>query len=109
MWLKRTKNLADFNEEICEIIGGWAEGFSIAPTYPDNDKFLRTGYQVYRKYKQYTQAVVLAIRLNDCELIEVTFNSTNDKVTRVADGVPYCPTTDMVRCVGRQRLSYKSA
>ncbi|KAK7177314.1 proteasome/cyclosome [Paraphaeosphaeria sporulosa] len=48
MWLKRTKNLADFNEEICEIIGGWAEGFSIAPTNPDNDKFLRTGYQVYR-------------------------------------------------------------
>ncbi|KAF2451535.1 26S proteasome non-ATPase-like protein regulatory subunit 2 [Karstenula rhodostoma CBS 690.94] len=51
-------------------------------TYPDNDKFLRTAYQVYRKYKQYTQAVVLAIRLNDRELIEETFNSTEDKATR---------------------------
>ncbi|KAL5428611.1 proteasome regulatory particle base subunit [Paraphaeosphaeria minitans] len=51
-------------------------------TYPDNDKFLRTAYQVYRKYKQYTQAVVLAIRLNDRELIEETFNSTDDKATR---------------------------
>ncbi|KAF1964643.1 26S proteasome regulatory complex, non-ATPase subcomplex, Rpn1 subunit [Bimuria novae-zelandiae CBS 107.79] len=51
-------------------------------TYPDNDKFLRTAYQVYRKYKQYTQAIVLAIRLNDRDLIEETFNSTEDKAIR---------------------------
>lgn len=51
-------------------------------TYPDNDKFLRTAYQVYRKYKQYTQAVVLAIRLNDRDLVEETFNSTEDKAIR---------------------------
>ncbi|KAF2736139.1 26S proteasome non-ATPase-like protein regulatory subunit 2 [Polyplosphaeria fusca] len=48
-------------------------------TYPDNDKFIRTAYQIYRKYKQYTQAIVLAIRLNDRLLIEETFNSTDDK------------------------------
>ncbi|KAL5114792.1 proteasome regulatory particle base subunit [Pleosporales sp. CAS-2024a] len=51
-------------------------------TYPDNDKFLRTAYQVYRKYKQYTQAVALAIRLNDRDLIEDVFNSTQDKAIR---------------------------
>jgi len=51
-------------------------------TYPDNDKFLRTAYQIYRKYNQYTQAVVLAIRLNDHDLIEETFDSTKDKAIR---------------------------
>jgi 26S proteasome regulatory subunit N1 len=51
-------------------------------TYPDNDKFLRTTYQIYRKYKQYTQAVALAIRLNDRDLIEEAFNSTDDKAIR---------------------------
>ncbi|CAO2654648.1 Nn.00g113810.m01.CDS01 [Neocucurbitaria sp. VM-36] len=51
-------------------------------TYPDNDKFLRTTYQIYRKYNQYTQAVALAIRLNDRDLIEDVFNSTKDKAIR---------------------------
>jgi 26S proteasome regulatory subunit N1 len=51
-------------------------------TYPDNDKFLRTAYQIYRKYDQYTQAVALAIRLNDRDLIEEAFNSTKDKAIR---------------------------
>lgn len=48
-------------------------------TYPDNEKFLKTAHEVYRKYKQYTQAMVLAIRLNDRDLIEGTFYSTDDK------------------------------
>jgi len=62
----------------------WANQVSIVPllTYPDNDKFLRTAYQVYRKYEQYTQAVALAIRLNDRDLIEDVFNSTKDKAVR---------------------------
>lgn len=51
-------------------------------TYPDNDKFLRTAYQIYREYNQYTQAVALAIRLNDRDLIEEVFNSTKDKAIR---------------------------
>ncbi|OCL08601.1 26S proteasome non-ATPase-like protein regulatory subunit 2 [Glonium stellatum] len=51
-------------------------------TYPDNDRFLRTAYKIYRRYNQYTQAVVLAIRLNDRELIEEAFNSTEDKAIR---------------------------
>ncbi|ORY02040.1 26S proteasome non-ATPase-like protein regulatory subunit 2 [Clohesyomyces aquaticus] len=51
-------------------------------TYPDNDKFLKTAYAVYRKYKQHTQAMTLAIRLDDRDLIEETFNSTDDKAIR---------------------------
>jgi len=51
-------------------------------TFPDNDKFLTTAYQIYRKYNQYTQAIVVAIRLNNRDLIEETFNSTKDKAIR---------------------------
>ncbi|KAF2747909.1 26S proteasome non-ATPase-like protein regulatory subunit 2 [Sporormia fimetaria CBS 119925] len=51
-------------------------------TYPDNDKFLRTAYSIYRKHKQYTQAMILAIRLNDRTLIEETFDSVDDKSIR---------------------------
>ncbi|KAK3060473.1 proteasome regulatory particle base subunit, partial [Coniosporium uncinatum] len=47
--------------------------------YPDNDRFLRTACGIYKQYKQYTQAVVIAIRLNDKELIEEILNSTDDK------------------------------
>lgn len=47
--------------------------------YPDNDRFLRTAYKIYRQYNQYTQAVVIAIRLNDKELIQDAFNATEDK------------------------------
>lgn len=59
-------------------------GCSLVPllTYPDNEKFLRTAYSIYRKYNQYTQAVALAIRLNDRDLIEEAFNSTKDKSIR---------------------------
>lgn len=66
-------------------------------TYPDNDKFLRTAYQIYRKYKQYTQAVVLAIRLNDRDLIEETFNSTDDKAIR----------RQMAFLIARQRIWFE--
>ncbi|KAF1948382.1 26S proteasome non-ATPase-like protein regulatory subunit 2 [Byssothecium circinans] len=51
-------------------------------TVPDNENFLRAAYSIYCKYKQYTQAIVLAIRLNNRELIEDTFNSTDDKAIR---------------------------
>jgi 26S proteasome regulatory subunit N1 len=63
-------------------------------TYPDNDKFLRTTYQIYRKYNQYTQAVALAIRLNDRDLITDVFNSTTDQSIR----------RQMAFLIGRQRI-----
>ncbi|KAK4146776.1 armadillo-type protein [Dichotomopilus funicola] len=43
-------------------------------TYPDNEQFLRVAHGIYKTYKQYTQAMVLAIRLNDIELIETDFD-----------------------------------
>ncbi|KAF2199897.1 26S proteasome regulatory complex, non-ATPase subcomplex, Rpn1 subunit [Delitschia confertaspora ATCC 74209] len=64
-------------------------------TYPDNEKFLRTAYNVYLKYKQYTQAIVLAIRLNDRELIDGAFNSTDDKAVR----------RQMAFLIARQRIA----
>ena len=51
-------------------------------TYPDNDKFLRTTYRIYAKYKQYTQAMAIAIRLHEKELIQEAFDATKDKSIR---------------------------
>lgn len=48
-------------------------------TYPDNDRFLRTAHDIYVHYKQLTQAISLAIRLNDIDLIKSDFNATSDK------------------------------
>jgi len=48
-------------------------------TYPDNDRFLRTAHDIYVHYKQLTQAISLAIRLNDLDLIKADFESTSDK------------------------------
>jgi 26S proteasome regulatory subunit N1 len=47
-------------------------------TYPDDQQFLRTAHDVYKQYNQLTQAIVLAIRLNDVELIRKDFDSTTD-------------------------------
>jgi 26S proteasome regulatory subunit N1 len=47
-------------------------------TYPEDQSFLRTAHKIYKQYGQLTQAVVLAIRLNDIELIKSDFLSTED-------------------------------
>ena len=62
--------------------------------YPDNSEFLKTAYSIYKQYKQYTQALLLAIRLNDTSVIEEVFNSTKDKSTR----------RQMAILLGRQRI-----
>ncbi|KAI9829873.1 MAG: proteasome regulatory particle base subunit [Sarea resinae] len=51
-------------------------------TYPEDQQFLRTAHDIYKQYKQLTQAIVLAIRLNDVELILSDFNSTPDKAVK---------------------------
>lgn len=51
-------------------------------TYPDNDRFVRTAHDIYMQYKQLTQAMSLAIRLNDMDLIKSDFNSTSDKALK---------------------------
>jgi 26S proteasome regulatory subunit N1 len=47
-------------------------------TYPEDQQFLRTAHDIYKHYKQLTQAIVLAIRLNDIELVRSDFDSTDD-------------------------------
>ncbi|KAK3906909.1 armadillo-type protein [Staphylotrichum tortipilum] len=47
-------------------------------TYPDNEQFLRVAHDIYTDYKQYTQAMVLAIRLNDYDLIATDFDDAPD-------------------------------
>lgn len=47
-------------------------------TYPDNEQFLHVAHDIYKTYKQYTQAMVLAIRLNDMDLIKADFEQAED-------------------------------
>ncbi|KAK0751176.1 armadillo-type protein [Schizothecium vesticola] len=47
-------------------------------TYPDNEQFLRVAHSIYKKYNQHTQAMVLAIRLNDLELIQADLDDAED-------------------------------
>ncbi|KAL8654062.1 MAG: hypothetical protein Q9210_001731 [Variospora velana] len=47
-------------------------------TYPDDQQFLRTAHDVYMHYNKLPQAIVLAIRMNDTELIHKDFDSTKD-------------------------------
>ena len=45
-------------------------------TFPDNDTFLKTAHEIYKRYGKLTQAMTLAIRLNDLELIKSDLFST---------------------------------
>lgn len=47
-------------------------------TYPDNEQFLRVAHNIYKKYNQHTQAMVLAIRLNDQDLIQADLDDAED-------------------------------
>jgi 26S proteasome regulatory subunit N1 len=47
-------------------------------TYPDNYTFLKVAHDIYMKYDQFAQAMVLAIRLNDVELIKADFEKAKD-------------------------------
>lgn len=47
-------------------------------TFPEDQQFLRTAHDIYKQYNRLPQAIVLAIRLNDLDLIQLDFNSTDD-------------------------------
>ncbi|KAL8657574.1 MAG: hypothetical protein Q9226_001784 [Calogaya cf. arnoldii] len=47
-------------------------------TYPEDQQFLRTAHDIYMQYDRLPQAIVLAIRMNDTELIHKDFDSTKD-------------------------------
>ena len=51
-------------------------------TFPDNDKFIRTAHDIYKQYGKLTQAMTLAIRLNDTDLIKSDLFATEDKSLR---------------------------
>ena len=46
--------------------------------YPEDRAFLRTAHDIYLKYDKLAQAMVIAIRLNDLELIRQDLESTKD-------------------------------
>ncbi|KAL4872664.1 hypothetical protein BDV12DRAFT_182999 [Aspergillus spectabilis] len=48
-------------------------------TYPEDQQFLRTAHEIYVRYKELTKAIVLAIRLNDVDLIKSDLNATSDQ------------------------------
>ncbi|KAL2262671.1 hypothetical protein VTK26DRAFT_493 [Humicola hyalothermophila] len=64
-------------------------------TYPENEQFLRVAHSIYKTYKQYTQAMVLAIRLNDYELIEADFHEAPDPALK----------KQLAFLIGRQNIS----
>lgn len=47
-------------------------------TYPDNEHFLRVAHDIYKTYKEHTQAMAIAIRLNDASLIKSDFDNASD-------------------------------
>jgi 26S proteasome regulatory subunit N1 len=51
-------------------------------TFPEDHQFLKTAHDVYMKYNKIAQAMVLAIRLNDIELVRQDFHSTQDAALR---------------------------
>ncbi|RFU77366.1 26s proteasome regulatory subunit rpn-1 [Trichoderma arundinaceum] len=51
-------------------------------TYPDNETFLRVAHDIYINHKQFTQAVILAIRLHDLDLIQEDFDKAEDPILK---------------------------
>lgn len=51
-------------------------------TYPDNETFLRVAHDIYIKHKQFAQAVILAIRLHDIDLVQEDFDKAEDPVLK---------------------------
>jgi len=49
---------------------------------PEDKKFLETAHDIYRHYERLPQALVLAIRLNDMNLVHEDFDSTEDPVLK---------------------------
>ncbi|KAJ5194756.1 uncharacterized protein N7498_008194 [Penicillium cinerascens] len=48
-------------------------------TYPEDQQFLRAAHEIYVRYNKLSQAIVLAIRLNDIDLIKSDIDATDDK------------------------------
>ncbi|RVD86593.1 uncharacterized protein DFL_004861 [Arthrobotrys flagrans] len=67
--------------------------------FPEDIAFLRTAHDIYRQYNKLTQALVLAIRLNDHDLIQDDFDSTEDLLVQ----------KQMAFIIARQQISLTPA
>ncbi|KAI1127355.1 armadillo-type protein [Nemania abortiva] len=47
-------------------------------TFPDNEQFLRVAHDIYNAYDQPAQAMVIAVRLNDIDLIATDLEAVED-------------------------------
>jgi len=58
--------------------------FSMVPllAIPDDTTTLVTAHTIYRKYGQLAQAMTMAIRLNDVDMIQQDFNATEDQALK---------------------------
>ena len=63
--------------------------------YPENELFLKTAHEIYTRYNQPTQAMALAIRLNDLSLIRAGFEQAEDPALA----------KQLAFMVGRQRIA----
>ncbi|KAK5625036.1 hypothetical protein RRF57_000752 [Xylaria bambusicola] len=63
-------------------------------TFPENEQFLQVAHDIYRTYGEHTQAMVIAIRLNDRELILSNFEAAKDPALR----------KQLAFLVGRQKI-----
>jgi 26S proteasome regulatory subunit N1 len=80
---------------------------------PDDITTLRTAHTIYRKYGQLAQAMTLAIRLNDIELVQEDFDATDDPALKkqlaflIARGGIRIETDDeeIAECLNNSRLS----
>jgi 26S proteasome regulatory subunit N1 len=65
-------------------------------TFPEDQQFLKTAHDIYIKYGKLSQAMVIAIKLNDHELIRQDLESTDDMALR----------KQLAFLVARQRISF---
>ncbi|KAI0520918.1 armadillo-type protein [Xylaria bambusicola] len=63
-------------------------------TFPENKQFLHVAHDIYRTYGEHTQAMVIAIRLNNRKLIVDDFKATKDPALR----------KQLAFMVGRQKI-----
>ena len=84
-------------------------------TYPEDQQFLQTAHDIYKQYNKLPQAMVLAIRLNDLELIQKDFDSTDDMSLKRQMGLQvarqqiWLPAEDiedqqLLECLSNERL-----
>ncbi|KAK6526770.1 proteasome regulatory particle base subunit [Arthrobotrys megalospora] len=66
--------------------------------FPEDIAFLRTAHDIYRQYNKLTQALVLAIRLNDNDLIQDDFEATDDLLVQ----------KQMAFIIARQQISLQA-